>query len=123
MYDLLRGAETPPFPIEYEPFIIMLLPSLTHEERYRYASQTYAQNSLGYFCFLEGTDQFEQALLSIPLSEVPIEPLIRFLCSKPFDEMANWLRREISTPSGLLQRIATMTEAQTRALFLKFPSF
>ncbi len=121
LYDLFKRPDAM-FPTTYESAIFMIFSSLTGEEKAIYARRAHKLNSLEYFCALEGSEHFEPAISSVLLSEVPTEPLIRFLSSKPFPEMALWLREKISVMGVHLPRCATMTPAQLRAMLLRFPS-
>ena len=69
-----------------------------------------------YFCFSEGSAQFERDLSSVPLSSVPIEPLIRYIESKPFGYVRSWLQQPFQGTS----RLATLSDKQKATILNRF---
>jgi hypothetical protein len=121
LYEWLYNPQYSP-QFDLETTALLLLNAFTPDERYQYATRMYSLNSPLYLCCLEGTEQFEQAISSLPLSEVPTEPLIRYICSKPFQEIQSWLQASISSGSGN-PRFATLSTEQKQAILLRFPRF
>ena len=70
-----------------------------------------------YFYAAEMAERFEEVIQRVALSDLPIEPLIRFLGLKSFSETRSWLQETI--PDGR-RRVDTLRSDQRDAILQRF---
>jgi len=89
---------------------------LTPEQQYEIAKNNPNETHLSFFYAAEHEGHFAEYLANRPLSEAPVEPLVRYLMTMPLQESIEWLQESI----GDCTRLETLSSVQKETILRRF---
>lgn len=106
----------------HEAAYTLVKPFLSEKERFAVASVLPSfRDTVAYFYAAESAGELGNIASSMPLSNIPIDPLSRLIASRPFPEIKAWLEEPI--PHTNTKRVETLTLEQRNTILTRFPRY